>query len=345
MRDSRGRRATLTDVAETAGVSVGTVSKVLNNRADVSLATRDRVLQVARDLDYAPSVYRPDGTHPVVDVVFDSLINPYSTQVLEGLVNAGREFGVDIVVKLIAPGSEDEGWARELRAKGRTGVIAVTSVLRSAHIKALGRASIPVVVVDPVNLARSDVVSIGATNWSGGLAAGQHLLDLGHRKVAFIGGQRGSNANQERFHGLRAALEAHGILIEAEFARFGRFTYESGRELALEMLAAANRPTAIFAGSDTIALGVIEAARALGLHVPNDLSVVGFDDTHLATWSAPQLSTIHQPLGEMGRVALRTLLELHRGQSVDSHHVQLSTSLVVRDSTASPVTATSETMK
>jgi LacI family transcriptional regulator len=335
MGGGRVGRVTLTQVAERAGVSTGTVSKVLNLRPDVSEETRVRVMEAARSLEYSPSTFRSDSHDPVVDIVFDSLVNPYSTQVLEGVIAAGTELGVDIVVRIIPRDDEDNaGWGREVRAKGRTGIIVVTSQMTSEHLRALARASVPLVVVDPINLGRPDVVSVGATNWAGGLEAGKHLLDLGHERIGFIGGPRGSGSNQERYHGFRAALENAGHDIDPAITLWGQFTYEAGRDLALQQLTLPDPPTAIFAGSDTIALGVIEAARSISLAVPDNLSVVGFDDTRLAMWSSPQLTTIQQPLEAMGRRALRVILQLRDGEELDSPHVQLSTSLVVRDSTA-----------
>lgn len=334
---TKARRATLSEVAARAGVSVGTVSKVLNLRPDVSEETRQRVMEAAKALDYSPTTFRSDVRDPVVDIVFDSIVNPYSTQILEGVIAAGTELGVDVVVRIIPRDAEDDaGWGREVRAKGRTGIIVVTSQMTSQHLRALARASVPLVVVDPINFGRPDIVSVGATNWAGGLEAAGHLIDLGHERVGFIGGPRASGSNQERYHGFRAALETAGLELDPALTSWGLFTYESGRDLAIKQLSLPHPPTAIFAGSDTIALGVIEAARSLDLAVPDQLSVVGFDDTRLASWSSPQLTTVRQPLEAMGRMALRTVLQLHDGQALDSKHIQLSTSLEVRDSTAAP---------
>jgi LacI family transcriptional regulator len=334
------RRVTLAEVAKLAEVSVATASKVLNLRPDVSEDTRQRVMSAARSLEYAPTTFHANVREPIVDIVFDSLVNPYSTQILEGVVAAAADHGVDVVVRIIPRDAEDDaGWGREVRAKGRTGIIVVTSQMTSGHLRALARAAVPLVVVDPINLGRPDVVSVGATNWAGGLEAGTHLIELGHQRIGFIGGPRGSGSNQERFHGFRASLELAGIEIDPALTAWGQFTYESGRDLALRQLTLQQAPTAIFAGSDTVGLGILEAARSQGLSVPGDLSVIGFDDTRLATWSSPQLTTIRQPLEAMGRMALRVVLQLQHGEPLDSQHVQLSTSLVIRDSTARPRSA------
>jgi LacI family transcriptional regulator len=336
------RRATLAMVAEAAGVSLPTASKVINGRGDVAAATRLRVEEAARELGYVPPVGRRSITPArVVDLVFDDLVSPYSLEVLRGVTEAGAETGVDVVVNRIPTGSGEpawastpEGWANRLKAAGREGIIIVTSELTEEQVDAFDKASLPLVVIDPLNLPRTDVTSVGATNFSGGLSATEHLLCLGHRRIGFAGGPVRAACGQARLHGYRAALEKAGISPDPELTLHGPFSYPAGLEMGSQLLSAPEPPTAVFAASDTTALGVVEAARRRGLRVPDDLSVVGFDDTILATLATPALTVVRQPLFDMGRVALRTLLRLAAGESLDSHHVELATQLVVRDSTA-----------
>ena len=212
----------------------------------------------------------------------------------------------------------------------------VTSELTARQLAAFDRAGLSLVVIDPVNLPRSDVVSVGATNWSGGLAATDHLIRLGHRRIAYVGGPTASSPNQARLHGYRAALENAGVAHDPALVRHGVFDFASGVSLGGELLDSPEPPTAIFAGCDPTAVGVLAAAQSRGLRVPEDLSVVGFDDTYLTEWSRPTLTTVRQPLRDMGRVALRTLLRLIAGEPLDSHHVELATTLVVRDSSGPP---------
>jgi LacI family transcriptional regulator len=180
------------------------------------------------------------------------------------------------------------------------------------------------------------VTSVGSTNFAGGLLATQHLLDLGHRQIAYLGGPAAAACNQARMHGYRGAMEAEGAPVPDEYVRTGRFSYEHGIAGGAALLDLPQPPTAVFAGSDETALGVIEAARARGLRIPEDLSVVGFDDTPVARLAAPPLTTVRQPLREMGAVAVRTALRLAAGERAYSHHVELATELVVRQSTARP---------
>ena len=195
-------------------------------------------------------------------------------------------------------------------------------------------ARLPLVVIDPLNLPRARVTSVGSTNFAGGFAATEHLHSLGHRRIGYVGGPSTAACNQARLHGYRAAMEAGGAPVPPGFVTTGRFVYEDGVAGGAALLDLPDPPTAIFAGSDEMALGVMEAARARGLRVPQDLSLVGFDDTHIARMASPPLTTVRQPLREMGAVAVRTALRLAAGEAVESHHVELATELVVRGSTA-----------
>lgn len=335
-RPIAGRRATLAVVASAAGVSMPTVSKVVNGRADVAAATRARVEIALREHGYVPPSARRAQLGGAVELVFDGLASPYSLGVLRGVTEAAAELDVDVVIarldERVSKGSDD--WVRRLTAAGRAGTIVVTSELTAAQIAALNQARVQLVVIDPVNLPRTDVTSVGATNWSGGLAATTHLTGLGHRRIGFVGGPVNASCSQARLHGYRAALDNAGIEPDDSLVSHTTFSYEGGLELGAVMLDRPDRPTAIFAACDSSAMGVMEAARQRGLRIPEDLSVVGFDDTFMAELSTPPLTTVRQPLEDMGRVALRTLLRLAAGEALDSHHVELATHLIVRGSTA-----------
>jgi LacI family transcriptional regulator len=336
---SRDRRATLANVAESAGVSVATVSKVLNGRNDVAPATRALVQDLLHEHDYVARRVRP-AQSPTIELCFHGRLNAYHTEVLQGVVEAGADAGVAVVVRVRPRGQHGSGtrrpaaWIRALATAGRQAAIVVTSELGAADLTALSRARVPVVVIDPLNLPSTRVTSVGSTNFAGGLAATQHLLDLGHRRIAYLGGPATAVCNQARLHGYRGAMEAGGAPVPEAYVRTGRFSYEHGIAGGAVLLDLPEPPTAVFAGSDETALGVIEAARTRGLRVPEELSVVGFDDTPVARLAAPPLTTVRQPLREMGAVAVRTALRLAAGERAYSHHVELATELVVRQSTA-----------
>ncbi|MCA2221953.1 LacI family DNA-binding transcriptional regulator [Nonomuraea aurantiaca] len=330
------RRATLATVAASAGVSVATVSKVLNGRSDVAPATRSLVQSLLQQHDYvAPSPRRTEATGvATIEVQFDTDLTAYSAEIIQGAVEAGAEVGIGVVISIRRDRERTSGWVRDLISAGRRALIAVTSELTSSQLTALSRAHLPLVVIDPLNLPRVRVTSIGSTNFAGGFAATQHLLSLGHRRIAYLGGPATAACNQARLHGYRAAMEAEGVPVSPAYVQTGHFHYHDGVVTGAAVLDLARAPTAIFAGNDEMALGVMEAARARGLRIPEDLSIVGFDDTQLAPMASPPLTTVRQPLREMGGVALRTALRLAAGEKIDSHHVELATELIVRGSTA-----------
>ena len=340
MSTSGASRATLATIAASAGVSVATVSKVLNGRADVAPGTRARVADLLTKHDY---VGRRTGSRtaaqPIVELVFDDELNAYATEILQGVLDAATEAGAVVAVAVRGRRSAagpPVAWARELVTNGREAVIGVVNSLTAGHVTALARAGLPLVVIDPIDLPRARVTSVGATNFAGGIAAARHLLELGHRRVAYVGGSPTAACSQARMGGFRAVMEAAGLPVPDGYVQDGLFRYQNGIEGATALFALPAPPTAVFAACDAVAAGVVEAARADGLRVPEDLSVVGFDDTELARYGAPPLTTVRQPLREMGAVALRTALRMAAGDTIDSHHVELATELIVRKSTARP---------
>jgi LacI family transcriptional regulator len=344
---SKDGRATLATVAASAGVSVATVSKVVNGRTDVGPETRALVESLLRQHDYIgrrPPPRRSPAT-ATIELLFTGDFNAYSIEIIQGVLDAAEEGAVAAAISVRPRGHRRSqagrfsAWARDLAAAGRRAVIAVTDDLTTAELRALSRAHLPLVVIDPLEMPHSRVTSVGSTNFAGGLAATRHLLSLGHRRIAYIGGPVTAACNQARMHGYRAALEAAGAPAPEEYIRTGNFRYQDGFVGGAALLGLPEPPTAVFAGSDETASGVIEAARARGLRIPEDLSLVGFDDTEVARFASPPLTTVRQPLRKMGSVALRTALRLAAGEKLDSHHVELATELVVRRSTAPPPAA------
>jgi LacI family transcriptional regulator len=340
---SRAGRATLATVAASAGVSIATVSKVVNGRTDVGAATRARIESLLREYDYVGPRRDVRATaKPTVELVFEGKFNAYGAEIVQGVLETATELGVSVATSVRPPEHRDApqervvAWARDLAAAGRRAVIAVVNDLTPGDLAALTRAHLPLVLIDPLNLPRARVTSVGSTNFAGGLAATQHLLGLGHRRIAYVGGPLSAACNQARLHGYRAAMEAEGVAVADAYVRTGHFLYEDGVGQGALVLDLPEPPTAVFAASDETAAGVIEAARARGLRIPEDLSVVGFDDTQVARFASPPLTTVRQPLREMGGVALRTALRLAAGEKLESHHVELATELVVRSSTAPP---------
>lgn len=329
---TKARRATLATIASATGVSVATVSKVVNGRPDVAPTTRSHIEQALRELSYEPR--RNDRSHSdAVAVLFHGPLTTYSLELLKGVLGEAAESGVDV----IAARTDIAADRARQRIRERGGVewqaaIAVTTA--PSELATLSRAHVPTVVIDPMGAPQSDMVSIGATNFSGGLVATQHLIELGHRRIAYLGGTSMSACNRARLQGYRGAMDAAGARIPPRYVRNGNFEYRDGLREGAALLELEQPPTAIFAANDEMALGILEAARTRGIRVPEDLSVVGFDDTELARVASPPLTTVAQPLGQLGAMALRFALRLRAGKPVDSPHVELATQLVVRDSTA-----------
>ena len=194
-------------------------------------------------------------------------------------------------------------------------------------------------VVDPAGEPLHDTPSIGATNWNGGLTATRHLLGLGHRRIAVIGGPSGVLCSRARVDGFRAAMDEAGAPIDPTLVSHGAFGVDEGIAAGRRLLARPDRPTAIITGNDLQALGVYQAAREARLHIPEDLSVVGFDDVPLARWVSPPLTTVRQPLVEMAEAAAELVLGLARGEEPAQIRVELATELVIRESTAPPPAA------
>lgn len=334
------KRTTLSQVAAQAGVSKGTVSKVLNGRPDVGEDTRERVRAAVADLGYTGSAARRPRT--AIVLVFDTLESNYSLQVMAGAVDACGRAEADLMLSTlpsleqgdVPPFSED--WFARCGRTGETAVIAVTTPLTAEQVAAAAHAQVPLVAIDPVNSLPSTVPSIGSTNWAGGHEATTHLLGLGHRRIGHLSGAGGSVPARERLAGYRSALEDAGVPHDPGLVTGGVFSYEAGFAGAQELLELEDPPTALFAASDEAALGAFEAARQAGLRVPEDLSVVGFDDTLLARWASPKLTTVRQPLHAMGEMAVERAITLLAGGSRRVHPLQLQTSLVERSSTAAP---------
>jgi LacI family xylobiose transport system transcriptional regulator len=333
------RAATLAEIAREAGVSTPTVSKVLNGRADVAPATRERVEELLQQHGYQRRRSTGAPSSPLLELVFHELESAWAMEVIRGVENVVREEGLSVVLSESSGRlSLGQSWMEGVLARRPTGVVLVLSGLDEAQQAQLTSRDIPFVVMDPAGDPGQDVPAVGTTNWNGGLVATRHLLDLGHRRIGMIAGPRGMMCSRARIDGYRAALETAGVAFDPGLVREGDFHHESGYRVGLELLRRPDRPTAVFTGNDLQALGLYEAARELGLRIPEDLSVVGFDDLPVARWVGPPLTTVRQPLTEMAEVAARMVIDLARGHQPSTLRVDLATSLVERSSTARPVT-------
>jgi LacI family transcriptional regulator len=333
-------RVTIGAIAKEAGVSVPTVSRVLNGRADVAPQTRARVEELLQSRGYRRRASRSHPQARLIDLVFPDLDSPWAVEILRGVEDVAHAAGFGTVVsathRRVEPARQ---WLHNLRARASDGVILVTSTLESPLLTELQRHDIPLVAVDPVGGPTLDAPTIGATNWAGGLAAMEHVLALGHRRIGIIAGPPDVLCSRARLDGYRAALAAAGVKSDDVPVEEGDFSHQSGFDCARTLLRATRPPTAIVASSDQMAFGAYEAVRQRGLRIPDDITVVGFDDLPESRWSSPPLTTVRQPLAEMGALAARAILRLAAGEEVDSPRVELATSLIERESSAPPAPA------
>lgn len=328
-------RPTLAEVASAAGVSIATVSKVLNDRGDVSPQTRRRVQEQLRASSYRP-VNRTPRACGLIEVAFPMWQNAYTVSVLEGVNAAAQADGFEVVIGPPVRDGQVDLDPRRLHAAERAGAILITVDASLAPIRALVDEGFPIVVIDPVRVGDTNCVTIGATNFAGGVSATEHLLALGHQRIAHAGGPLDADISRARMAGYLSALRQRGALLDETLITHSDFSYEGGRTIAPGLLDRADRPTAVFAAGDEIAQGLMEEARRRSIRVPEELSIIGFDDSFMASRTTPPLTTIAQPLVEMGQVATRSLTQLIDDSLVGTRHIELATRLVVRDSTAGP---------
>jgi LacI family transcriptional regulator len=330
------RRVTIADVAIAAGVSVATVSKVINDRYGVAEATSVRVREAIAELGYTSSLVaqslRSRRSGAVGILAFD--IEPFSSEVIQGCAEALRDTGYDLIVFSGCGRSHDPiGW--EHRALGRVNALADGIILIAPSSMAV-EASAPIVCVDH-NAQLAALPTVDSDNHQGGVTATQYLISLGHRRIGFVAGREDLESAHQREQGYRHALEGAGIDPDPELIRLGGFRPERTRVAAQQLLTREPRPTAIFAANDASALETIAVADELGLSIPGDLSVIGFDNVPASALSQPPLTTIDQSVKRMGYEAIRLVLELIEDPPEEyKRHVVLRTQLVERASCAPP---------
>jgi LacI family transcriptional regulator len=331
-------RATIRDVASAAGVSIATVSRVLNGRRDVAPKTREAVLKAVHDHGFAMNRNAralSGGRTGLVGVTVPIIEAAYFSVILAGIAEALYEQDMRIVLCPTLHQHEREVNLLDRLMHGTTdGAILTLPEESNKELKALMRQGLPFVVIDPRVPLDESIPAVAAGHATGARDATEHLLSLGHRRIAAITGPPAWMASTERLNGYRGALAAAGVLPDPALVGGIDFSIAGGEAAAGPLLDLADRPTAVFAFNDNVAIGVLRAARARGLRVPEDLSVVGFDDSEHAALVSPAITTVRQPLAEMGRIAVSLLLRLLENQSVETMRIELATRLIVRDSTA-----------
>jgi LacI family transcriptional regulator len=336
-RSNGPARVTIREIADLAGVSIATVSRVLNGRGDVSPETRELVSRVIREHGYIANRSARGlsaGRTGLVGVLVPLVFPAYFAAILSGAAEALHEQDLRVVLSPTDHEHDREVSLIDRLMHGTTdGALIVLPEESSEELERLLHEGYSFVVVDPLMPLDERIPSVSAAHASGADQAMQHLLGLGHRRIAAITGPRGWVATEDRRRGYHAALAAAGILPDPALVVEGDFEIAGGEKAAGHLLDLREPPTAIFAFNDNLAIGVLQAARARGLRVPEDLSVVGFDDVEHASIVTPTLTTIRQPLAEMGRTAVSLLMRLLERQRFETLHVELGTRLVAREST------------
>jgi LacI family transcriptional regulator len=336
-------RITIRDVAAQAGVSVATVSKVLNQRYGVAAETFARVRAVIDELGYEASLVaqslRNHKTNVIGILVSD--LEPFSTELLKGAADAIRGTGYELVIYSAGGRVGDHvGWERRYLSR-LSGTLVDGAILVTPTVVDV-RYGAPIVAVDP-HTGPTDFPTIDSNNLRGAQLATEHLLTLGHQRIAMLTGRADLQSARLREEGYRQALAAAGVPVDEELVQAGDYDPDVSSASALRLLKSEHRPTAIFAANDISAIATVSAAASLGIRVPADLSVVGFDNVPESALNSPPLTTIHQPIREMGQSAIEMLIRLINGETPDVPHLTLATSLVVRQSTTIPYIATGAT--
>ncbi len=329
---------TIVDVAREAGVSVSTVSRVLNNKPDVAEATREAVRAAIRRLGYVanPSARRlAGGRTGILGLVIPDFTSPYAMEIVRGVGEATNEAGYDLILYSVLDQHRDEererSWLNILSRGLVDGLLLVLPRSSGEVLMALAHRGFPVVLIDHRGID-SDLPSVSATNTEGALEATRYLLSLGHRRIGFITGLLDYRAGADRLEGYRQALAQAGIPFDPDLVVEGDFQRRAGYEGTLALMRLPDPPTAIFASNDAEAFGALDALRDLGLRVPEDVSLVGFDDIPAAAETRPPLTTVRQPLMDMGSQATQLLFDLLNGRADVHQRIQLPTRLIVRES-------------
>ncbi len=278
------------------------------------------------------------GVHPVyVNIVVNSLATHYDFAILRGVESACYEHGYYTVLSTVYDESgQERNWMKTIKSGNIDGALLVLSANLNIDFAALHQLNLPIVIVDNCGEMFPEIPSVGATNWTGALQATHYLIRLGHTKIATISGTPNFIAAQARAAGFRVALETAGIAINPQYVRPGFFVGDSGYVQTNELLDLPEPPTAIFVCNDIQSIGVYHALRERGVKIPEEMSVIGFDNDPRSEDLWPQLTTINQPLMEMGRVGTNMMATLLQGKKLDANRVELATSIVIRDSCAAP---------
>lgn len=330
----QNRKVTIADIAARAGVSKTTVSRVLNEKPDVDAETRKLILEIIQETCFVPqksAINLVKGKTGLIGLVVPSLTNPYSLTVIQGVAEGIAETDYELVLYTTSLMEKNQKrFISRLTGNVTDGLVVLLPRNFEEYGDELFKTHFPTVLVDHRGV-ESKFPSITAANRPGAYEATKHLISLGHGRIGFITGIMDFGCSRDRLEGYRDALREANIEFDPGLIAYGDFSRLSGKECAAKLLGASSKPTAIFCSNDEMAFGTMDVARDAGIRVPEDLSVIGFDDLPTAGFSVPALTTVRQPLHEMGRSAASLLLEQISGGAPRDKDIVLGTSLVLRD--------------
>lgn len=324
---------TLRDVATLAGVSPATVSRVINGKSQVSDSTRSRVWKAIEQLGYEVNTSRQTSSlSGVVALLIPDVVSPFFTEIICGVEKEVYDNGLNLALYSTSNRSQQDVLQRVAELDSVAGIIYVTPTPDNEEDFDSLTKKIPVVVVDYGNDA-STVPHISVDNLRGGYAATEYLIKQGHRRIGIITGPLSVQSALERLRGFRLALDEAGLPLHPEWVVDGAFSEAGGYQATRTIIQSENGlPTALFCSNDLIAAGALRALREMGLKVPDDVAIIGYDDLPIARLLCPALTTIAQPMRQMGEIAIRILLRLIAGEKLETNRIVLDTQLVVRES-------------
>ncbi len=332
-------KLTIADIARKGGVSKATVSRVLNNRPYVEKATRERVLAIIEETGFVPhhsAISLAGGKTNILGLLVPSLANPYSLTVIQGV--AEKVAGKNLDLMLYTTGLSEKNQKKFLQRLSKNvvdGLIVLLPRESTSFEEELFSRDLPIVLIDHRSID-SDLPTIAVTNEKGGFDATEHLISLGHSEIAIITGLLDFGCSIERLDGYKEGLEKYSLPFREEYVMVGDFTEASGYKGAQELMELPEPPTAIFCSNDDMAIGAMQALEEMGKRIPEDISIVGFDDSPRAVLASPRLTTIRQPLYQMGESAANMVVDLINGRNIKEACEVLKTELIVRDSCAKP---------
>ena len=324
---------TIKDVAHVAGVSHATVSRVINNSAKVSEEKRQRILDAMDSLGYVPNLQArglAGGRTKVIGVLIPDFGTRYAGIVIQGIHAelAARDYDMMLYTTSHRK-TKESSYVKSLTQGLAEGLLLLLPIDPGAYVEGLRRINYPYVVIDHQGFDNFSPTVV-ATNRQGAYEGTRYLIELGHQRIGFVAGMDHTSSSFERFAGYQDALRDHNLDYDKDLIASGEFNRPDGYKAGLKLIDLPEPPTAIFAANDESAFGVIDAARERGLQVPNDISVMGFDDLPDAEWAKPALTTVKQPLYEMGRQATAMLFQCMERPNGPTQRLQLSTELAIR---------------